>query len=736
MATLKSLSFSHIILVVFMAIVVNATDEEDRKVHIVYMGALNPDQDGYSPSSQHLSILQQVLEGSSATESLVRSYKRSFNGFAAKLNERERQKLARMDGVVSVFPSRTLQLHTTRSWNFMGLTAATKRQLNAESDVIVGVFDTGIWPESESFSDKGFGPPPKKWKGTCNGGTNFTCNNKLIGARVYTEIEETARDREGHGTHTASTAAGNRVVGVSFYGMARGNARGGVPSARIAVYKVCSYIGCVEEDILSAFDDAIADGVDIISLSLGHSAAAELSADSLAIGTFHAMAKGILTSSSAGNFGPERGSTSSVAPWMFSVAASSIDRQIIDRLVLGDGTQLVGRSVNSFGSRRRSKVDLVYGTTASTLCDFTSVRRCSYGCLDRRLVKGKIVLCDKVSLGAEPMRAGALGVLMIDRVFNDVALTYPLPAVLLSSENGEKLKLYLNSTRNPQAKILKSEAIHDSSAPVVASFSSRGPSVIIPDIIKPDISAPGVNILAAFSPIASPSNDDGDTRSVEYSILSGTSMACPHVTGSAAYVKSFHPDWSPAALKSALMTTARRMSAVKNEDTVFAYGSGHIDPVKAKNPGLVYDAHKENYIEMLCNMGYDSRKVRLISGDNSSCPKARTGEAKDLNYPSMGRYVPDLKPFKTNFTRTVTNVGFPNSTYKAKVTSSGPEMKISVEPSVLSFKALNEKKSFVVTVSVGELSLKHPAVFGSLVWSDGIHRVRSPIAIYSDLPTN
>nr|DAD41141.1 TPA_asm: hypothetical protein HUJ06_015464 [Nelumbo nucifera] len=542
-----------------------------------------------------------------------------------------------MDGVLSVFPSRTLQLHTTRSWNFMGLTAKTKRQPNAESDVIVGVLDGGIWPESESFSDEGFGPPPKKWKGTCNGGSNFTCNNKLIGARVYSLSNGTARDKEGHGAHTASIAAGNRVVNVSFYGLARGNARGGVPSARIAVYKVCNGGGCREEDILSAFDDAIADGVDIISISVGGDQAFDFSMDSIAIGSFHAMAKGILTSNSAGNSGP----------FAASVSTSSIDRQIIDKVVLGDGTKLVGKSANSFGARKR-KVDLVYGRSASMKCDPDSVQICASDCLDGDLVKGKIVVCDQISIGEEPMRVGALGTIMIDNELNDFCLIYPLPAVLLTPENGERLKLYMNST---------SEEIRDSSAPM----------------------------LAAFSPIASVSDSDADKRSVKYSILSGTSMSCPHVTGSAAYVKSFHSDY-----------------ASQNEGAEFAYGAGHIDPVKARNPGLVYDAQK----------GYDSRRVRLISGDNSSsCPKQANGKgsAKDLNHPSMGLYIDGFKAFNSNFTRTVTNVGFPNSTYKAKVTSDST-MKISVKPSVLSFKALNEKKSFVVTVSGSALSLNSTAL--------------------------
>ncbi|KAK9214561.1 hypothetical protein WN944_006554 [Citrus x changshan-huyou] len=210
------------------------------QVYIVYLGSLSRGE--YETSSQHQSILQEVVEGrwyfvklsriiclnsllnsllsisiceSSPVENvLVRSYKRSFSGFAANLTDHEREKLASMEEVVSVFPSRTLQLHTTRSWDFMGFNQSITRKRSVESDIIVGIIDTGIWPESKSFSDKGFGPVPKKWKGACKGGINFPCNNKIIGARYYPTpvvYDNIARDYEGHGTHAASIASGNEV---------------------------------------------------------------------------------------------------------------------------------------------------------------------------------------------------------------------------------------------------------------------------------------------------------------------------------------------------------------------------------------------------------------------------------------------------------------------------------------------------------------------------------------------
>ncbi|MFS7910291.1 putative cucumisin [Helianthus anomalus] len=257
-----------------------------------------------------------------------------------------------MEGVVSVFPSRKKQLHTTRSWDFMGFPQDVKRA-PLESDVIVGMLDTGVWPESDSFKDDRFGPPPAKWKGSCDT-TNFTCNNKLIGAKYYNteglvrDEDLSVRDTEGHGTHTASTVAGRAVNNASLLGLANGTARGGVPSARIAAYKICFPGGCSEADILAAFDDAIADGVDIISISVGGSFPLDYFEDSIAIGAFHSMKNGILTSNSAGNSGPTPGSITNLSPWSLSVAASSIDRKFMTQVVLGNNVTYEGPAVNTF----------------------------------------------------------------------------------------------------------------------------------------------------------------------------------------------------------------------------------------------------------------------------------------------------------------------------------------------------------------------------------------------------
>ncbi|TYH04389.1 hypothetical protein ES288_A08G002200v1 [Gossypium darwinii] len=626
--------------------------DDDRKVYIAYLGSA-PDRD-YIATSQHSTMLQALSTHSSVENYLIRSYKRSFNGFAAKLTNEEAKKLASFKEVVSVFPSKVYHLHTTRSWDFLGLNQTTKRNATAESNVIVGVIDSGIWPESDSFSDEGFGPPPKKWKGACKGGQNFTCNKKLIGARVY--ATDSARDMDGHGSHTASTAAGINVRNASFYGLAEGIARGGVPSARIAAYKVCDDTGCTSEDILAAFDDAIADGNDLLSVSLGPESSSEFYLDPIAIGAFHAAEKGVLVVQSAGNSGLAGfQSVASVAPWILSVAASTTDHHFVDKIVLGNGKIQTGLSINSF-SLNRTKVPLVYGMQASSDCDEFSARLCLPNCLNKTLVKKKIILCDDMQGVDEAYNAGALGLITKYRS-NDVSFVVPLPAITLSSKDYDSVTSYLNSTKQPKAKILRSETITDKFAPIVASFSSKGPNFIVPDILKPDISAPGVDILAAYSPVASPSITTTDKRRVKYNIISGTSMSCPHVAGAAAYVKTFHPHWSPSTIKSALMTTAFPMDALRNQGAEFAFGSGHINPVKAIDPGLVYNTVKGDNIRFLCS-----------------------------------------KPFKVTFHRTVTNVGVARSTYNATIATLS-ELEIKVVPQVLSFKSLTEKKSYNVYIA-------------------------------------
>ncbi|XP_068641944.1 cucumisin-like [Aristolochia californica] len=733
----SSLFFS--LLIALLA--VNAHCNGDKKVHVVYMGERL--KDGLSASSLHQSMLSNVVGSSGAKESLVYSYTRSFNGFAAKLSDEEAETLAEMDGVVSVLPNRIFKLHTTRSWDFTGLPQTQSGGSSGQGDIIVGLIDTGAWPEADSFSDEGFGPPPTKWKGSC--AANFTCNNKLVGARMYnsenfsapTDIQS-PRDSEGHGTHTASTAAGRDVSSASYYGLGEGVARGAVPEARIAVYKVCWSYGCALADILAGFDDAIADGVDIISVSLGSSEVLQYFEDPIAIGSFHAMKWGILTSNSAGNSGPLPYSVLNYAPWSLTVAASTIDRKFVANVVLGNGQILLGNSINSF-ALNGSSFPLIYGGDAPNVSAGASPdisRYCYPGTLNENKVKGKIVLCDTLYDGSNIMEVNGLGTIMSDieysTLFFDFAFNYPLPATLVSLEDASKALAYVQSTDNPIGSILVGEAWRDISAPRVVSFSSRGPNPVDPDILKPDLTAPGVDILAAWSPVAPPSIYAEDTRSVKYNIISGTSMSCPHASGAAAYIKSLRPTWSPAAIKSALMTTAYVMNPLKNEDAEFAYGSGHINPVKAVNPGLVYNASEQDYVDFLCEQGYNTTTLRLVTGDSSACTSNATGKGWDLNYPSFALSIEDGQQVFGTFYRTVTNVGPGNSTYYVTV-SAPSSLKVTVEPTMLAFSSIGEKKSYKVQVIGGVIS-QVPIISAEILWKDGVHSVRSPLVVYTVLP--
>ncbi|XP_028789431.1 cucumisin-like [Neltuma alba] len=687
-----------LITLIAMFLTIDADSQENTKSYLVYVRS-PPIRD--APKSMlHMRILQQALGSDGTANALVHSYKRSIKGFVAALKKEDVQKVCcqfseflAMEGVIAIFPNEKKHLHATRSWDFIGFPEKVERS-STESDIIIGVIDSGIWPDYPSFNDSGFGPPPPKWKGSCY---NITCNNKITGAKYFRSDKKFGKndimspiDSRGHGTHTASTAAGGAVSSASFYGLGLGTAREGVPSARIAVYKVCRSDGCRDADILAAFDEAIADGVDIISASLGSTLAHHYFNDVVAIGAFHAMKHGILTSASAGNGGPKLTTMRNVAPWSLCVAATTIDREFLTKIKFGDDIVLEGNSLNTFDLNNIQYAVVYRGHVPNTLEGYNSSisRLCLRDSMDQNLVKGKIVVCD---------------------------------ASIVNLVNGDILRLKL---QQHNCSHVEEQPFQQYLAPFVASFSSRGSNLITLDILKPDIAAPGSDILAAWSPNSPPSAVKGDKRQLEYFFDPGTSMACPHVTALAANIKSFHPSWSPAAIKSAIMTTATPLKSLKN-DAEFAYGSGHINLTKALNPGLVYDANETDYINFLCGQGYNDSLLQVVTGESNNCFGVTHGSVWDLNYPSFA--VSTTSPeFDTRlFKRTVTNVGSPTSTYEATLTA--PEgIDIQVNPPRLSFTSSGQKLSFTVSVSGFVTSIAS----ASLVWDDGTYQVRSPIAVF------
>ncbi|CAN1342505.1 Subtilisin-like protease SBT5.3 [Linum perenne] len=577
----------------------------------------------------------------------------------------------------------------------------------------------GVWPESLSFNCTVSEAIPSRWKGKCDSNNGFKCNSKLIGARYFNKGFSAGK---GHKLTASNDSARD--------------------TAWVATYKVC-WPSCYEADILAAFDTAIQDGVDVLSLSLGSYLPQEYSVDSIAIGSFHAAR-------------PLASSVTNVSPWVMTIGASTVDRQFQSNVTLGNGHQFKGLSYNSNTLPAGKFYPLIISTDAkSSDADVNDAKYCYSGTLEPAMVKGKIVVCIRSSSDIEKgqvvSEAGGVGVVLVNSFSGAPSpQAHFLPASVVSKEDGDSIASYISGTQSPEAYISGGTVIGEAVAPSMASFSSSGPNRLTPEILKcggnlqPDVTAPGVNILAAYSEATGPTGDS-DSRHLPFNIISGTSMSCPHVTGIVGLVKSIHPDWSPAAIKSAIMTTGNpyiheisyTLAVTRNNKgepiltasgakaNPFNYGAGHVVPNKAMDPGLVYDLNLTDYLNFLCYIGYDDKQLALFYDKSYQCPSKSTTNVtlSNINYPSIT--VPQLSG-PTTVTRTLKNVGTPG-TYMVTVDApSGVSVK--VEPKSLEFKAVGEEKRFEITLEL-MVDLGSGYLFGGLTWSDGLHDVRSPIVV-------
>ncbi|KAJ0971157.1 hypothetical protein J5N97_019116 [Dioscorea zingiberensis] len=696
------------------------------KLYIVYLGE-KQHEDPDVVTATHHDILTAVLGSKEeALTSILYNYKHGFSGFAAVLTDSQAKAIADLPEVVSIRPSRVYKLQTTRSWDYLGLNYDQTKGLLHDShlgeDVIIGVVDTGIWPESQSFSDAGFGSIPSRWKGICQTGDAFSANNcsrKIIGARWYTNgVDEedlkgdylSPRDFNGHGTHTASTATGVLVRNVSVHGLAAGAARGGAPRARLAIYKACWGAGgaCIEAAVLKAIDDAIHDGVDVLSLSI--------SGEGYPEGSLNAVAKGITLVFAGGNNGPATQTVDNALPWVITVAASTLDRSFPTAITLGNGQNMVGQAINYQTEKGDTFKPLFYGES------------CSVDSLNSSDVAGSIVLCyapssvtslnprtDLITIVENINQTNAVGFIYAQYTSNLVYVfegckRFRLTCALVDFEMADKILNYYTISGNPIIKVKPTKDVVGKAvlSPNIAYFSSRGPSISFPELLKPDVAAPGVTILAAM-------------RS-SYHFDTGTSMACPHVSGIAALLKSVHPSWSPAAIKSAIVTTA----SITNEHgwpieaeglprkvaDPFDFGGGNVNPNRAVDPGLIFDIDPKDYLKYFnCSIGIDD-----------ACDSIKP--LYFLNLPSIS--IPNLKTTVTVW-RTVTNVGSTNAIYES-FPESPLGVKMVVEPPVLVFNATHKVNTFKVSF-MATVKLQGDYTFGSLTWydKDG-HRVRIPIA--------
>ncbi|KAL3645369.1 hypothetical protein CASFOL_010549 [Castilleja foliolosa] len=663
--------------------------------------------------SWYHSFLPTTTSSSSSNDGekrIVYSYRTIFNGFAAKLSPSEAKDMEKKNGFISARPEETLSLHTTHSPNFLGLNRNTGmwRDSNYGKGVIIGIIDTGISPDHPSFSYQGMPPPPATWKGRCEF-NHTTCNKKIIGARSFS-TNQTPIDDNGHGTHTASTAAGTFVRGANVYGNANGTASGIAPLAHLAIYKVCADLSCPESSVLAGIDAAVEDGVDVLSISLGI-LTNNFFQNFIALGAFSAMEKGILVSCSAGNLGPSNFSLVNEAPWILTVGASTIDRHLRATAVLGNGKRFHGQSAFQPHDYdvAPTLLPLFYAGMLNTSDPFAP--HCTSESLNRtHEIQGKIVVCElgggisNTERGAAVKTAGGAAMIVVnnERYANTtLSDANVLPATNVNYADGLKIKAYINSTSNPTAQIVfGGTVIGDDRAPVVAAFSSRGPNFASPGILKPDILGPGVNILAAWPTSVENKIDTKFT----FNIISGTSMSCPHLSGVSALLKSAHPDWSPAAIKSAIMTTANVVNLAHDpiEDerfipaNIFATGSGHVNPSAANDPGLVYDIQPKDYVSYLCGLNYTNREVGFFLKHRMSCSVKSSILEAELNYPSFALTFTGQPTNSQMYTRTITNVGDSVSSYNVDIVPP-PGIDVRVQPDKLNFSEVNQKIQYQVT---------------------------------------
>jgi subtilase family protein/PA domain-containing protein/peptidase inhibitor I9 len=630
--------------------------------------------------SAHLRRAQSDVAGEYGAKPLD-SFTVAANGFVADLSAAQALDLATDRRVLLVEKSRTLHIDTWRSPRFLGLSGESGvwkkhgSRATAGSGVVVGVLDSGVWPESKSFSGARLTKKPKtKWDISRRGqdtrmekadGSLFTgkcvvaekwtradCNTKIIGARYYgdsflqsvprSELADTeqlsARDGDGHGSHTASTAAGNVVKNVTTEGRDFGTVSGMAPGARVAVYKVCweaadvELSGCNNLDAVAAVDQAVIDGVDVINFSVGGGPSPTLDAVELA---FEGAAEaGIFVAASAGNSGPDPITLDHPAPWVTTVAASTHAR-FENTVVLGNGTKLLGASIATRPVPKTRVVDASKAAAAGSepgdadLCGPTS--------LDSGKVKGKIVVClrgvyDRVAKSTEVKRAGGVAMILVNPSPNSLdADFHAVPTIHISDTDGTKLFKYLGKASRPVASFqIGNKTTKVTPLPVVAGFSSRGPVLVADgDLLKPDITAPGVSVLAAVAP---PANEGR-----KYDLISGTSMASPHIAGLAAFLVGERPSWTPMQVKSAMMTTAVPTLDEKGKKSrdALAQGSGQVTPRSFFDPGLFVTSDATEWRGFITGQGIATGVPALA--------------AKNVNLPSMAD---GAVTAKTTFRRT------------------------------------------------------------------------------------
>ncbi|HEY3474976.1 MAG TPA: S8 family serine peptidase, partial [Anaerolineales bacterium] len=688
-------------------------------------------------------------------------YVYSYNGFAAKMTVEQANKLSFVDGVLLVSPDELQTMDTSSTPSFLGLDApgGLWEQLggtgSAGEGIIIGIVDSGIWPESLSFADRvdqngvpSNDPGARRayqqipgWHGKCTPGETFQasmCNQKLIGGQWFNaawggdaavEAERpwefmSVRDYNGHGTHTGSTAGGNHDTPTTGPATVFGSISGMAPRARIAAYKAlwstedASTASGFTSDLVAAIDQAVRDGVDVINYSISGTLTNFL--DPVQVSFLFAADAGVFVSASAGNSGPTTSTVAHPGPWLTTVAAGTHNRDGQGSVTLGNGATYSGASVAT-AVGPAPLIDSVNAGLAGA--DPGQVELCYPGTLDPAVVTGKIVLClrgviARVDKSRAVLEAGGVGMVLYNNPDSSLNADFHfVPTVHVNSAAGLAIKAYA-ATPGATATINQSTIVDNAPAPFTASFSSRGPLLAGGgDLLKPDVIAPGQDILAAVAP---PGNAGRD-----FNLYSGTSMSAPHVAGLAALLKDLRPSWSPMAIKSALMTTGYDVvdggtpAPNTNPVLIFRQGAGHVRPNSAADPGLVYDHGFLDWLAFLCGTttGVSPSTCNFLASQGYSF------DASDLNVASIA--IGDMAGVQT-VTRKVTNVGSSSATYNASFTGM-VGFNVSISPSTLNLNP-GETKSFTVAFTRTTATL-NAYTGGQLTWTDGTHNVRIPMVV-------
>ncbi|WP_165390891.1 S8 family peptidase [Pseudoduganella lutea] len=722
----------------------------------------------------YLAARQAQTRAALPSSAVMHEYQVVFNGFAARLTDAEVRALKASGKAVRITPDQRQYPITNYTPAFLGLDqpGGLWDQLGgrdrAGEDIVVGVLDTGIWPENLSYADRvdgdgkptfdgggtlAYEAPPARWAGECQAGEGFAathCNNKLIGARYFnagfyasgsamhwTEFRS-PRDSlagpagmGGHGTHTSSTAAGNGgVPAVAAHGDLLGARSGIAPRARLAMYKVCwsfapptGGVGntCYDSDSIAAIEAAVADGVDVLNYSISGGGSP---LDPVEQAFRHAAAAGVFVAASAGNDGPVN-AVAHISPWVATVAAAAHDRTHAAAITLGDGQAFTGAATNAAPLPAAALVRAVDAVAAGADPFLASqcFSREDAGAvqLDPGKLAGKIVVCQRGNNArtakADAVKAaGGIGMILLDDG-NGLAIdTYSVPTVHVSQADGAAIAAYA-ATGGATAALSASEMV-PVTGPTLAEFSSRGPNMFDPGVMKPDMAAPGVDTLAGISPSLDAAGRDaviaGGPAYSHSAFMSGTSMAAPHVAGLAALLRQRHPGWSPAAVKSALMTAARTVlpTALEGDQDgtlPWGQGAGLVVPAGAADPGMVYDIAPADFQKYLCG----------ISGDAADCGLG-TLKGHALNLPSIS--LPGVVGTQ-RVSRTVKNVGEQAAIYRASAALDGFD--VTVSPATLQL-APGESATYAVELTRTDAP---PGTWkmGELVWDDGTHKVRSPL---------